>query len=313
MSCTACSIPGSGWAEMDDTGPERTDGRDRDARSRLRRLGPTVVIGGGIVLVVTVLAVLAPLISPHDPLAQVLVDRLKPPAWLPGGTATYLLGTDANGRDILSRIMWGGRTSLEIGLLSVLLGSAIGVTAGLLAGYRGGWLDTIIGRVADIQQAIPLLILALAVIAVVGSSILNLVLVLGIGSWLYYFRVVRGEALAIRGRPYVDAARAVGAGDRWILFHHILPNVAGSIVVIVTVELRQVILFTAGLTFLGLGVPPPTPEWGRLIFEGRDYLQSAWWLTLAPAAFLVLFVLGVNLLGDAMRDRLDPVRRRQGA
>jgi peptide/nickel transport system permease protein len=275
----------------------------------LRRAGLPVVIGGGIVVAIVLLAILAPWISPHDPLAQVLPDRLKPPAWLPGGSLTYLLGTDSNGRDLLSRILWGARTSLEIGVLSVLLGAAIGVTSGLLAGYRGGWLDTIIGRLADIQQAIPLLILALAVIAVVGSSILNLVLVLGIGSWLYYFRVVRGEALAIRGRAYVDAARAVGAGDRWILFHHILPNVAGSIVVIVTLELPQVILFTAGLTFLGLGVPPPTPEWGRLIFDGRDYLQSAWWLTVEPAAFLVLFVLGVNLLGDALRDRLDPIRR----
>ena len=268
-----------------------------------------VVIGGGIVVAIVVLALLAPWISPHDPLAQVLPDRLKPPAWLPGGSPTYLLGTDANGRDLLSRILWGARTSLEIGVLSVLLGAAIGVTSGLLAGYRGGWLDTIIGRLADIQQAIPLLILALAVIAVVGSSILNLVLVLGIGSWLYYYRVVRGEVLAVRERPYIDAARAVGVGDRRILLRYILPNVAGSIVVIVTLELPQVILFTAGLTFLGLGVPPPTPEWGRLIFDGRDYLQSAWWLTVEPAVFLVLFVLGVNLLGDALRDRLDPVRR----
>ena len=298
---------------MDETWLDQIQAPDPAGRFGWRRTGPAVFIGGGIVLVVSLLAVLAPLISPHDPLAQVLVDRLKPPAWLSGGTATYLLGTDANGRDILSRIIWGGRTSLEIGLLSVLLGSLIGVSAGLLAGYRGGWLDTIIGRVADIQQAIPLLILALAVIAVVGSSILNLVIVLGGGSWLYYYRVVRGEVLAVRERPYIEAARAVGVADRRILGRHILPNVAGSIVVIVTLEIPQVILFTAGLTFLGLGVPPPTPEWGRLIFEGRDYLQSAWWLTLEPAAFLVLFVLGVNLLGDALRDRLDPIRRRSGA
>ena len=274
-----------------------------------RRHDLPVIVGGGIVLAVILMAVLAPLISPHDPLAQVLLDRLKPPAWLPGGSPTYLLGTDANGRDILSRIIWGSRTSLQIGLLSVLLGAAIGLSSGLLAGYRRGWVDAIIGRLADIQQAIPLLILALAVIAVVGSSVLNLVIVLGAGSWLYYHRVVRGEVLAIRERPYVEAARAVGAGDWRILSRHILPNIAGSIVVIVTLEIPQVILFTAGLTFLGLGVPPPTPEWGRLIFEGRDYLQGAWWLTLEPAAFLVLFVLGVNLLGDALRDRLDPVRR----
>jgi len=272
----------------------------------LRRLEPAVLVGGVLVVAIVVLAVLAPWVSPHDPLAQVLADRLKPPAWLPGGSFTYLLGTDANGRDLLSRILWGARTSLEIGFLTVLLGSAIGVSAGLLAGYRGGWLDTIIGRLADIQQAIPLLILALAVIAMVGSSILNLVLVLGIGSWLYYERVVRGEVLAIRERPYIDAARAAGVGGGRILLRHILPNVAGSIIVIVTLELPQVILFTAGLTFLGLGVPPPTPEWGRLIFDGRDYLQSAWWLTVEPAVVLVLFVLGVNLLGDALRDVLDP-------
>ena len=270
-----------------------------------------IIVGGGILLAVVLMAVLAPLISPHDPLAQVLPDRLKPPAWLAGGSPNYLLGTDADGRDLLSRIIWGSRTSLEIGILSVALGAAIGVSTGLLAGFRGGWVDVIIGRLADIQQAIPFLVLALAVIAVVGSSILTLVLVLGAGSWLYYHRVVRGEVLAVRERPYIEAARAVGVGDWRILSRHILPNIAGSIVVIITLQIPQVILFTAGLTFLGLGVPPPTPEWGRLIFEGRDYLQSAWWLTLAPAAFLVLFVLGVNLLGDELRDRLDPVRRQR--
>jgi peptide/nickel transport system permease protein len=274
-----------------------------------RQLEPTVLVGGILVLAIVLLAFLAPWISPHDPLTQVLTDRLKPPAWLPGGSMTYLLGTDTNGRDLLSRILWGARTSLEIGLLTVLVGSAIGISAGLLAGYRGGWLDAIVGRLADIQQAIPLLILALAVIAMVGSSILNLVLVLGIGSWLYYYRVVRGEVLAIRERPYIDAARAAGVGGGRILIRHILPNVAGSIIVLVTLEMPQVILFTAGLTFLGLGVPPPTPEWGRLIFDGRDYLQTAWWLTVEPAVVLVLFVLGVNLLGDALRDRIDPIRR----
>ena len=278
-------------------------------RRTLRRADLPVVVGAAIVVTIVGLALLAPWISPHDPLAQVLTDRLKPPAWLPGGSSIYLLGTDANGRDLLSRILWGARTSLQIGVLSVLLGASIGVTAGLLTGYRGGWLDMLVGRLADIQQAIPLLILALAVIAVIGSSVLNLVLVLGIGSWLYYYRVVRGEVLAVRERPYIEAARAVGVGERRMIVRHILPNVAGSVIVIVTLELPQVILFTAGLTFLGLGVPPPTPEWGRLVFEGRDYLQSAWWLTVEPAAFLVLFVLGVNLLGDALRDRLDPLRR----
>jgi peptide/nickel transport system permease protein len=279
---------------------------------RTRRVDRGLLIGSVLVGAIVLLALLAPWISPHDPLAQVLTDRLKPPAWLPGGSPTYLLGTDATGRDLLSRIIWGGRTSLEIGILSVALGALIGVGAGLLAGYRGSWLDLIIGRLADIQQAIPFLILALAVIAVAGSSILNLVLVLGAGSWLYYFRVTRGEVLAVRERPYIEAARAAGVGEWRILSRHVLPNIAGSIVVIVTLQIPQVILFTAGLTFLGLGVPPPTPEWGRLIYDGRDYLQTAWWLTVEPALVLVVFVLGVNFVGDGLRDRLDPVRSRSG-
>jgi peptide/nickel transport system permease protein len=281
-----------------------------------RRFGgrpdPGLVIGATLVGVIVAMAILAPLISPHDPLAQNLVDRLKPPVWLPGGSPVYPLGTDATGRDLLSRIIWGSRTSLLIGILSVALGALIGVSSGLLAGYRGGWIDLVIGRLADIQQAIPFLILALAIIAVVGSSIANLILVLGAGSWLYYFRVTRGEVLAIRRRPYIDAARAAGVRDRRIVTHHILPNIAGSLAVLVTLQVPVVILFTAALTFLGLGVPPPTPEWGSLIYEGRDYLQTAWWLTVEPAIFLVALVLGVNLLGDALRDRLDPVRSRRG-
>jgi peptide/nickel transport system permease protein len=284
----------------------------RPASNRRRRLDRGLVIGSIVVGAIVLMALLAPWISPHDPLAQVLTDRLKPPAWLPGGSPTYLLGTDATGRDLLSRIIWGGRTSLEIGVLSVALGALIGVSAGLLAGYRGGWLDLAIGQLADIQQAIPFLILALAVIAVVGSSTLNLVLVLGVGSWLYYFRVTRGEVLAVRERPYIEAARAAGVGQWRILRRHVLPNIAGSIVVIITLQIPQVILFTAGLTFLGLGVPPPTPEWGRLTYDGRDYLQTAWWLTVEPALVLVVFVLGVNFIGDGLRDWLDPVRRRSG-
>jgi peptide/nickel transport system permease protein len=281
------------------------------SRRHARRADPALVIGLTIVVLIGLLAILAPLISPHDPNQQDLLNRLRPPAWLPGGSPANLLGTDQTGRDLLSRIIWGSRTSLLIGLLSVILGSLIGVASGLLAGYAGGWLDLVIGQLADIQQAIPFLILALAVIAVVGSSTLNLILVLGAGSWLYYFRVTRGEVLSVRRRPYIEAARAAGIGDRRILTHHVLPNISGSIIVIVTLQIPQVILFTAGLTFLGLGVPPPTAEWGSLIYGGRDYLQTAWWLTAAPATILVIFVLGVNFLGDALRDRFDPLRSRR--
>jgi peptide/nickel transport system permease protein len=276
------------------------------------RAEPAMMVGLAIVVVIGLVAVFAPWLSPHDPNQQDLLNRLKPPAWLPGGSTANLLGTDQTGRDLLSRIIWGSRTSLAIGLLSVTLGALIGVGSGLVAGYVGGWLDLVIGELANIQQAIPFLVLALAVIAVIGSSILNLVLVLGAGSWLYYFRVTRGEVLSVRHRPYIEAARAAGIGSRRILSHHVLPNISGSIIVIVTLQIPQVILFTAGLTFLGLGVPPPTPEWGALIYGGREYLQTAWWLTVEPATVLVIFVLGVNLLGDGLRDRFDPRWSRRG-
>ena len=267
------------------------------------------VAGLAIVGFVLAVAVLAPLIAPYDPTVQELRDRLLPPSFLPGGSPEHLLGTDGNGRDLLSRIVVGSRLSLLIGGATVLIGGAIGVTAGILAGLRGGWFDLVAGRLADIQQAIPFIILALAVVGVLGSSVVNLIAVLGVGSWFYWYRVVRGEVLALREQPFVEAARAAGIGDWQLVTRQLWRNLAPSIIVLATLWLPQAIAYTAGLSFLGLGVPPPTPEWGRLIADGTEQIADAWWLAALPSAALVVTVLGLTLTGDWLRDMADPVRR----
>jgi peptide/nickel transport system permease protein len=282
---------------------------ERRGRLFVARRDLPAVVGGSILIAIVLMALLAPYVTPHDPNAQELRDRLLPPAWLEGGSAAHLLGTDRNGRDMLARIAYGARLTLLIGVTAVFVGGLIGVTAGALAGFVRGWVDLVVGRIADVQQAIPFVVLALAVVAVVGSSLANLILVLGAGSWLFYFRVVRGEVLAVRERPFVEAAVATGVGPGRLFAQHILPNVLPSIIVVVTLFVPNVIVFTAGLSFLGLGVPPPTAEWGRMIADGVDYLGEQWWLSGVPSAFLVATVLGINLVGDWLRDVLDPVQR----
>lgn len=287
---------------------------DTDLVLRRRRdaLAPDVaaVVGGLIILGVVAMALLAPLIAPYDPNVGELRDRLQPPVFA-GGTWEHVFGTDRNGRDLWSRIVFGSRVTLLVGVMAVLVGGSIGVTAGVVAGYFKGAADVVLGRLADIQQAIPFVVLALAVVAVVGASLENLIIVLGVGSWIFYYRVVRGEVLKVREQPYIEAAEVLGVSRRRILARHVLPNVAPSIIIVATLFVPQVLIFTAGLSFLGLGVPPPTPEWGRLIAEGAEYLRTAWWLTLVPSAFLVAVVLGVNLVGDWLRDVLDPVLRQR--
>jgi peptide/nickel transport system permease protein len=267
-------------------------------------------VGIAIVLLVVVVAIVGPFIAPYDPTEQVLRDRLLPPAWVAGGSGAHLLGTDGNGRDLLSRILVGTRLSLVIGVATVLFGGTIGVGAGLAAGLRGGWFDLVAGRLADIQQSIPFLVLALAVVGVVGPSLVNLVIVLGIGSWFSWYRVVRGEVLALREQPFLEAARAVGIGDLRLVTGQLWRNLVPSIIVLATLWLPQAIVYTAGLSFLGLGVPPPAPEWGRLIADGSEAIAEAPWLTAAPSVVLVLTVLGLTLAGDWLRDLADPVRRR---
>jgi peptide/nickel transport system permease protein len=270
------------------------------------RSGP---LGLAILVLVFVVAVLAPWLAPYDPTVQELRDRLLPPAFVPGGSWEHLLGTDGNGRDLLSRILVGSRLSLLIGGATVLIGGTIGVAAGIVAGLRGGWFDLVAGRLADVQQAIPFIILALAVVGVLGSSVENLIAVLGIGSWFYWYRVVRGEVLALREQPFVEAARAVGVGDWQLVRRQLWRNLAPSIIVLATLWLPQAIAYTAGLSFLGLGVPPPTPEWGRLIADGTEQIADAWWLAALPSLALLVTVLGLTLTGDWLRDLADPIRR----
>lgn len=278
------------------------------ARRRVVRPDAAGAIGLGIVVAVVALALLAPAIAPYDPIAGDLRARLAPPVF-GGGDWTHWLGTDGQGRDVWSRIVFGSQITLLIGVTAVAVGGILGVTAGVVAGYLGGRVDTVLGRLADVQQAIPFLILALAVVAVVGASLPDLILVLGLGSWIYWYRVLRGEALRVRERPFIEAARALGGSSGGIMRRHVLPNVAPSIAVVATLSVPQVIVLAAGLSFLGLGVPPPTPEWGGLIADGVGSLRTSWWLTLEPSVFLVATIVGVNLVGDWLRDVLDPTLR----
>jgi ABC-type dipeptide/oligopeptide/nickel transport system permease subunit len=267
-------------------------------------------IGGAIVIFVTALALLAPLIAPHDPINQNLAAVLLPPAWSAEGSWDHPLGTDHYGRDVLSRILYGTRISLIIGTVAALIGASIGVTAGIVAGYYSGLTGTIIMRIVDINLAFPLILLALTVVAILGPNMRNMIIVMAITTWMIYARVVRGATLSISQQEYVEAARAVGAHDFRILARHILPNLLAPILVIWTLEVARVILMESALSFLGLGVPPPTPSWGRMLAEGRDYLNIASWIATYPGMAIMLTVLGINFLGDGLRDLLDPRQSR---
>ena len=251
-----------------------------------------------IITAIILCALAAPLLAPRDPLAQDLAARLRPPAFLDPASG-YWLGSDALGRDTYSRLLYGARVSLFISFAATVLATGIGVALGLLAGFRGGRLDALLSRWADIQQAIPYLILAIAVAAILGSTLLNLILILGLTTWLSFFRVVRAQTLTLRESDFVLAARAIGARERSIIWRHILPNVLGTVAVLVTILATNIILFEASLGFLGLSVPPPQPSWGGLIADGRDYLADAWWLSTIPGALLALLAMGLNLLGDS--------------
>lgn len=273
--------------------------------SRLLR-SPVGVMGAVIVVLVVAVAILAPWISPYDPEKQNIRQRLTPPAWVVGGSPEYLLGTDGLGRDILSRTIYGSRISLIVGLLATLVSGGIGVFLGLVAGYYRGRVDGLISRVCDVQQAIPFLVLAIAVVAMLGSGLLNLIIVLAITTWINYFRIVRGEVLSVREEQYVWAARSVGCSNVRIILRHVLPNVTASIIVVSTLLVANMIIFEASLSFLGLGVPPSIPTWGRIVSNGREYVTSAWWISLFPGLAILLTVMGMNLLGDWLRETLDP-------
>jgi peptide/nickel transport system permease protein len=260
----------------------------------------------GVLLVTIILAgIFAPLLAPFPQNDQSIVDRLKPPLYQ-SDRGFHPLGTDALGRDIFSRLIWGSRVSLLVAAAAVLFAGTLGVLLGLVSGYFGNWLDTVIMRWTDVQLAIPFLIMALAVVAVLGSGLWNVILVLGITSWVQYARIVRGEVLSLRERDYILAGHAIGTPTRYILFRHILPNVSASIIVMASLQVARMILMEASLSFLGLGVPVEIPTWGRMVADGRDYLSIAPWVATFPGLAIFVTVLCINICGDRLRDMLDP-------
>src|SRR3954447_20641941 len=287
--------------------PRETPGYQRWARALAGNA--KAVVGACILLLVVVGAVGAPLLAPADPNTQVLADRLIEPLSVGSGGVYHLLGTDQLGRDLWSRILYGARVSLLVGLAAVALAGTIGVALGLLAGYHGGYLDDVVMRLADMQLALPFILIATFVAAILGPGLQNTVLVLGANSWVAYARVVRVGALSIREREYVQAAKALGAGSGRILRWHVLPNVVSPVLVIATFAVAQMILGEAALTFLGLGTPPSIPSWGGMLSEARNYMTIAWWTAAFPGLAITLAVIGINLFGDWLRDYLDPRQR----
>jgi peptide/nickel transport system permease protein len=289
---------------FDDLAPFGLSSQRRLWRKFLRN--PVGAVGGIILLTVIVGAVFADYFAPHEPNRQRLIARFKPPFWADGGSLTYPLGTDHVGRDIWSRIIHGSRISLVVGVCAVAVSTLIGVTLGLISGFVGGRTDAIIMALVDIMLAFPQLILAFAMVAVLGPGIGNIILVLGITGWERYARVVRAEVLALREREYVQAARAVGVSNVNIIFGHIMPNTVSSVIVMATLQTAQAILAEAALSFLGLGTGLTYPSWGQMIALGRDYISIAWWLSTFPGLAILLTVLAINLVGDRIRDVLDP-------
>lgn len=261
-----------------------------------------------VVAIVALLAAFAPLVMPYNPSRQDILSRLLPPfSASPAGF--HLLGTDALGRDLMSRLIIGARVSLLVGFAAVLVSAGVGVTLGLIAGYDSRRSGRVLMGLADVQLAVPFLVLILAVVAVLGPSLFNLILVLGVAHWVQYARVVRAEALALSEREFVQAAQVLGARTSRILLKHLLPNVTSSIVVISSLLVARMILYEASLSYLGLGVPPSIPTWGGMISDGRNYMGNAWWVAALPGLAIFLTVVAINLVGDRLRDLLDPKLR----
>lgn len=259
----------------------------------------------GLVIVSTIIvvAIFAQQLSPHDYADQTLTKALLPPIWMERGDPEYLLGTDRLGRDLLSRLMYGARVSTAVGLFSVLLGGTIGIIMGLIAGFYGGWVDRIISRLIDIQLSFPPVFLAIAILAALGQNLFNMILVLGLVTWVQYARVSRGSTLSLRHQEFVVAAQAVGARQNRILLRHLLPSILPPLAVIATVNMSSMILAEAALSFLGLGVQPPTPAWGSMVSEARAIQSMAWWNAVFPGVAIALFVIGANLMGEGLRRR----------
>ncbi len=269
----------------------------------------TSIIGLVIIGVLAVVAVFAPFIAPYDPTKGALSDRLTPPAWQEGGSTAHLLGTDLLGRDTLSRLIYGARTSLAVAVLAILVAGTVGSLLGAMAGYLGGWANTIIMRLVDLAFSFPAILLAMVLAVVVGPSFFNIIFVISLVLWAEYARMARGETLKVREMDYIALAQVAGVSKTRIMMRHILPNVASSLIVLGTLQVGIVIIMESSLSFLGVGVPPPTPDWGSMIAEGRSYVVTAWWLSVVPGVTIVSTVLSFNLLGDTLTELLNPARQ----
>jgi len=274
-----------------------------------RRTKRLVAAGATFVVMLAVMAAAAPWLAPHDPVRQSLRVRLAAPTLDGADGRAHPLGTDHLGRDVLSRTIYGARVSLIIGFAAVVVGAAVGGALGIVAGYRGGWTDTVIMTVADAQLAFPFILLAIGIIGVLGPSFPTLVIVIGLSGWVDYARVLRSQVLIVKAREFVHAIQALGGTLPRIIGRHVLPNVLSTLVVIATLQLARAIVLEATLSFLGLGIQPPTPSWGGMIQEGREYLDSAWWISIFPGCLLLLTSLVVSRSGDWLRDLLDPTLR----
>lgn len=280
----------------------------RNARRFLAELGrqPIALLGGLVVLAFILAAVFAPYITAHDPELGSLRQRLIPPVWQQGGAAEFPLGTDGQGRDLLTRIIYGARISLLVGFLTVAISIIAGAGLGAVAGYYRGWLDTVLSRFADLLMAFPFLIFAIAMMAFIGPGFANLILALTFKGWVEFYRLVRGDIMSEKTREYVEAARALGRSHPTIIVAEILPNIVQSIFVVGTLRMGFFIVTEASLSFLGLGIQPPTPAWGSMVAAGRDVMLTHWWVATLPGLAIVLLVLALNIFGEGLRDILDP-------
>jgi peptide/nickel transport system permease protein len=272
---------------------------------------PSLLIATGVSLSFVLIALLAPWLAPHDPAVGILTERLLPPAWVDGGSSTHLFGTDILGRDILSRLLYGARISLAVCALAILIAGCIGSLLGILAGYLGGWVNALIMRLVAIAISLPVILIALLFGVLFGPSFGNIIIIISLVLWSQFARMARGETLRVKESDYIDLARTAGCSKLRIMFDHVLPNVAGALIVLATLQVGTVIIMEAALSFLGVGVPPPTPAWGSMIAEGRSYVVSAWWLCIFPGLAVLFTVLSVNVVGDGLTDFLNPTLRRE--
>ena len=272
----------------------------------LQSLNRWPFLSGVILSILVLVAIFAPWVSPHDPYANSLRARNTPPAWTEGGSLDYVLGADVIGRDLLSRLIYGARISLMVMAIALVTGTIVGTALGLIAGYFGGLIDEVIMRLVDIFLGLPFVLVAMAIAVVMGASLTTMIVMLALLTWSGFVRNVRGEVLSLRERDYVALAKVAGASLPRILVLHILPGVINTVLVIATLRSGQLILAEAFLSFVGAGIPPPTPTWGAMIADGRNYLRDAWWISFFPGLAIFLTVMALNFMGDWLRDKLDP-------